>query len=100
MSQKEHDDMTINNNYQICPITEPEVQQLSELHSQQIALLGYIQIDEKIWYVTAMCSLGPDFNTRHESDRGQHIKIVINNKRKMYYLLTPDQSQALRIHKP
>jgi len=92
-----NNDMTVNNNYQICPITEPEVQQLSELHSQQIALLGYIHIEDKIWYVTARCSFSPNFNTRHFSDEGRHIKIVINHIRKMYYLLTPDQSQALRV---
>lgn len=75
------------------PITMPEIQQLSELHSQQIALLGYIMIEETKWYVYQKhrlpIALQPPGSVGH--------KIVSNHNKSVYYSLTTDQNKASRV---
>ena len=71
----------------------PEIQQLSELHSQQIALLGYILIEEIKWYVyqkhRSSIALQPPGSVG--------FKIVVNHNKSVFYSLTTDQNKASRV---
>ena len=72
---------------------------LTELASQQIAILGYIQYDGRMLYV----------KEKHQVDPRDIIKPPVppvenfttmsawSNTRTLFYILTTDQEQALRI---
>jgi hypothetical protein len=78
----------------------PEIEHLSELQSQQISLLGYIQQEDVKWYLherstnlqmimsSATCVPNPDRDKRK-------FKVAQSHSASLYYCLTTDQNFAL-----
>lgn len=71
-----------------------EILQLSELASQQIALLGYIQLDGNTLYVKEKYHADPLSLVPEESITTMS---ALNHNRSIFYVLTTDQNKAQRV---
>ena len=64
---------------------------LSELHTQQIALFGYIQLDGKMMYVKDKFNIDPCIAVPYVPG------MVISHNGSVGYVLTEDQNKAKRV---
>lgn len=69
---------------------------LTPLHSQQLALLGYIQLDGRTLYIKERKYVYPKSPVPDIPDVITTMPVIYKN-RSVVYILTTDQNQALRV---